>query len=294
MRCPTPSDARPTNVLSFASSSERISTQLSKALRSLMATIRGSMPRLPVLVTRAILPTSWRRWLRAHVLCMTAWPPVGVVRFGSLRRLQPISRVHGFDRGMPIDRYYIERFLSAYSTDIRGNVLEIGNDTYTRMFGGDRFTKSDVLHVVEGNPKATIVADLICADHLPSNSFDCIIFTQTLQMIYDVQAALRHLHRMLKPGGVLLATSHGISKISRRFGADPWGEYWRLTTQSAQRLFEEAFQLGNVTVGAYGNILTAISFLHGLSSEELRPHELDYRDPDYEVLVTVRAVKSGR
>ena len=38
-------------------------------------------------------------------------PPVGEVRFGSLRMVTPISTNWGLDRGLPIDRYYIERAL---------------------------------------------------------------------------------------------------------------------------------------------------------------------------------------
>ena len=149
----------------------------------------------------------------------------------------------------------------------------------------------DILHAVEGNPQATIVADLTCADHIPSNTFDCIILTQSLQMIYDLKAALRHVYRILKPGGVLLLTSHGISKIGRRLGRDDWGEYWHLTTQSAQALFRETFPGAEVRVGCYGNVLSAVGALHGLATDELTPKELDYIDPDFEVLITVRAAK---
>jgi SAM-dependent methyltransferase len=232
---------------------------------------------------KAVIPGTTRRWIRRQQRNLNRWPPVGWVRLGFLRRLQPISKVFGFDRGFCIDRYYIERFLFAHASDIRGRVLEIGDDTYTRKFGGDRVTQSDVLHAVEGNPKATIVADLTCADHIPSDTFDCIIFTQTLQFIYDVRAAIRTLYRILKPGGVLLATFPGISQISR-YDMDRWGDYWRFTTLSAKRLFEEVFPSGNVEAQAYGNVLTAIAFLHGLASEELRQKEMDYRDADYEVL----------
>ena len=231
-----------------------------------------------------------RRWLRTLQKRLMRWPPVGRVRFGSLRRLQPISRVFGFDRGLCIDRYYIENFLACHTDDVRGCVLEIGDDTYTRTFGGGRVTKSDVLHVSEGNPKATIVADLICADNVPSNTFDCAIFTQTLQFIYDVQAAVRTLYRILKPGGVLLATFPGISQISRH-DMNRWGEYWRFTTISARLLFEEVFPAENIRVQAHGNVLVAIAFLHGLAAEELTKQELNYHDPDYEVIITVRAVK---
>lgn len=237
-------------------------------------------------IVRRVIPL----WARRGIYRYTRWPPVGTVRFGSLRRLVPFSRDWGSSRGLPIDRYYIEQFLSAHAADIRGRVLEIKDDTYTRKFGGERVTRSDVLHKVEGNPMATIVADLTCADGLSSDSFDCIICTQTLQFIYDVKAAIATLHRILKPGGVLLVTVPGISHISR-YDMEHWGDYWRFTTLSACLLFEEAFPTANVTVRAYGNVLSAIAFLHGLASGELRQKELDSLDPDYEVLIAVRAVK---
>jgi SAM-dependent methyltransferase len=238
------------------------------------------------------LPLAWRRWLRARQhRYRLQWPRRGSVDFGGLRRLTPVSRLLGFDRGLPIDRYYIDRFLSAHADHIRGRVLEIGDDRYTQQFGGSRVTKSDVLHVVAGSPQATIVADLTRADDVPSGTFDCILCIQTLQMILDVEAALRHLARMLRPGGALLATSSGINRICRREGSDPWGEYWRFTTQSARRLFGRAFPPANVRAVAYGNVLAAVAFLHGLAAEELEGDELDYEDPDFEVLVAVRAVK---
>jgi SAM-dependent methyltransferase len=212
-----------------------------------------------------------------------------MVSFGCLRRLTPISREFGFDRGLPVDRYYIENFLARQADDILGRVLEIGDNSYTRKFGGDRVTKSDVLHVVEGNPKATIVADLTSADHIPSDSFDCFILTQTLQFIYDVRAALKTLYRILKPGGVVLATFGGISQIAN----DQWGDYqcWGFTTLSARRLFEEVFPTANVKVETYGNVLAAISFLQGLAVEELCQEELEHCDHNYELIITVRAMK---
>ena len=208
------------------------------------------------------------------------------------RRLHPISRISGFDRGVPIDRYYIERFLAAHAADISGRVLEFGDDRYTLQFGGGRVTQCDVLEYAEGNSKATIVADLAAADQISSDTFDCIICTQTLQMIFDVRAAVFHLHRILRPGGVLLATTHGTAKICRRLGRDDWGEYWRFTGQSAERLFGEVFQPRNVNVEAHGNVFAASAFLYGFATEELKPRDLDYRDPDYELLITIRAMKS--
>ena len=216
-------------------------------------------------------------------------PSVGEVSFGDLRRLRPISRKFGLNRGQPIDRYYIEAFLARQADEIRGHVLEIKDASYTRRYGGGRVSVSDVLDVAEDNQQATIVADLTRADHVPSDTFDCIIFTQTLHFIYDVRSAIRTLHRILKPGGTLLATFPGISqtscaKLDERY-------QWTFARLSARQLFEEAFPASNVRVEAHGNVLTAIAFLHGLAVEELRQEELDYHDPDYEVLITLKAVK---
>jgi SAM-dependent methyltransferase len=169
-------------------------------------------------------------------------------------------------------------------------VLEIKHNTYTKKYGQDRVTKSDVLHPVEGNPDATIVADLTKAEHLPSDSYDAIIFTQTLQVIYDIRTVIATLYRILKPGGVLLATGSGMAQLSL-VDFDQWGEYWRFTSLSARLLFEEAFSAGNVSVRPYGNVLAAISFLEGLACEDLKRSELDVRDRSYEVLIAVRAVK---
>ncbi len=222
---------------------------------------------------------------------LKSWFPwrSSAVRFGSLRRLSPISRTFGFDRGLPIDRYYIERFLLEHTGDIRGRTLEVADNTYTRRFGGGRVERSDVLHAAVGNPNATIIADLTGDDGLPTEAFDCIILTQTLHLIYDVRACARQLCRALKPGGVLLATVPGISQISR-YDMERWGDYWRFTSLSARRLCEEAGPM-EVSVTSYGNVFTAIAFLHGLAAEELRQKELDYSDRDYELLIGVRAVK---
>ena len=86
--------------------------------------------------------------------------------WGGLRRLEPVSREFGYDRGLPIDRYYIERFLETHRLDVTGRTLEIGDDEYTRRYGGGRATRRDVLHVHARNPAATIVGDLIHAPQI--------------------------------------------------------------------------------------------------------------------------------
>jgi len=170
-------------------------------------------------------------------------------------------------------------------------VLEIGDNTYTRRFGGENVTHSDVLHVTPENPNATIIGDLTRSD-IPAESFDCIILTQTLQFIYDFRAAIQTLYHIMKPSGKLLATFPGISQVSR-YDLENWGEFWRFTTLSASKIFKEVFPEDCISVKAYGNVLTTIAFINGMVMEELTLEELDYHDPDYEMLITLRAIKPG-
>jgi SAM-dependent methyltransferase len=237
-----------------------------------------------------LLPTSpIQRGLRAVLARIRRSPRVGHVDFGDLRRVTPISRVFGYDRGLPIDRYYIESFLARNAEAVRGRVLEVGDDEYTRRFGGGRVTTSDVLHVAEGNPRATFVGDLTKADHIPGDAFDCVILTQTLHLIYSPGAALRTLHRILRPGGVLLLTVPGISQIDRGEWGDTW--YWSFTLRSARRMFDEVFPPSATSLESHGNVLAAVGFLHGLTVNELRPEELDHNDPQYQLIIAARAVK---
>lgn len=219
-------------------------------------------------------------------------PRVGDFDFGDFRRTEPVSRVFGLDRGSPIDRHYIEAFLAEHASAVRGRVLEIGDATYTKRFGSDRVTASDVLHATDGGEGATIVADLTHAPEIASNTFDCIIITQTLQFTFRMTEMVAELHRILAPGGVVLCTVPGISQISR-YDMDRWGDYWRLTTRSARELFETVFPGDDLEVRAYGNVLSATALLQGLAVHELTTAELDVADDDYQVIVAVVARKKA-
>jgi SAM-dependent methyltransferase len=190
---------------------------------------------------------------------------------------------------MPIDRYYIERFLAEHRGDIRGAVLEVGSRRYTEQFGSG-VTMSDVLDSDPTNPVATVVADLSDAQGVSAGRFDCFVLTQTLQFVFALDAAIREAHRMLRPGGVLLATMPSVSRIDRRGGGD--GDCWRFTTASAQRLFGAVFGEDRIDVRAYGNVLAAIGFLTGLAREELTDHELDVEDELFPVLIGIRATRA--
>lgn len=235
---------------------------------------------------------AWRRRL-------VGIPQPGSVDFGELRRVAPIGREFGIDRplpgedrGLPVDRYYIECFLATQAADIRGRVLEIGDDAYTRRYGGDRVTRCDILNISADNPRATIVADLADAPQIGDAIFDCVILTQTLHLIYDAPSAVRTLQRILKPGGVLLMTVPGISLVP---SGSVWGHtwYWAFTELAVRRMLAEAFGGQRMDVQSYGNVLSVVAFLHGLAVRELATHELDALDTDYPLIIAARARKAG-
>ena len=206
-----------------------------------------------------------------------------------LDALGPVSRYFGEDRGTPIDRYYINGFLTAQRHLINGAVLEIADDKYSRMYGAN-VSKYEVLHINGDNPKATIIGDLTKQETLPEGTIDCFICTQTFNFIYDFSGAIQGAYKLLKPGGYLLATIAGPCQISR-YDMDRWGDYWRFTTLSAQRKFEAVFGPENVEIDYHGNCLAAISLVRGIAAEEISPEQLDEKDPDYQVIITIVARK---
>jgi SAM-dependent methyltransferase len=222
--------------------------------------------------------TSWKQFFQR--LTHPAW-------LGSLRRTTPISDRWGYDRGTPIDRYYIGRFLETHRQDIHGHVLEVKDCNYTDRYGIN-VTRSDILDIDPANPHATVVADLAAADPIPANSFDCFILTQTLQFVTDLRAAIAHIHRILRPGGVLLCTVPGLSRVERAYATT---DYWRFTPAACSLLFNSEFGAEQVSVCGYGNVLTAIAFLTGMASEELSKRELTMQAEHFPVMIAIRAVK---
>ena len=131
--------------------------------------------------------------------------------------LEPVSREFGFDRGGPVDRWYIERFLDAHRADVRGRVLEVAESSYTDRYGDGQVTQSDVLYAKPGLPEATIVGDLTTGKGIPRDAYDCLIVTQTLPFIYDVAGAVRGIRDALVEGGVALVTVPGmLAGLTRR------------------------------------------------------------------------------
>jgi GT2 family glycosyltransferase/SAM-dependent methyltransferase len=211
------------------------------------------------------------------------------IDWGDLDRAAPISADFGFDRGTPIDRYYIERFLDRHAADIAGRVLELQDDSYSRRFGGSRVTHQDVLNLSD-KPGVTIVGDLCDPQTLGAGAYDCLVLTQMLQYVLDVPAAILQMHRALAPGGVALVTVPGIS-ANDRGATGAW--CWSFTAHSASCLFSQIFGGENVHVQSHGNVYAAAAFLYGLAVEDVDAARLYGCDPSYPVTVTVRARKAA-
>jgi len=212
------------------------------------------------------------------------------IDWGDLRRADPVSREWGYDRGIPVDRRYIEDFLASRSSDIGGAVLEVQEDDFTRRFGGERVRHSDVVDLDDSNPRATIVADLRAAVGLPDGKFDCIILTQTLHVIDAAMAVVQECFRLLKPAGVLLVTLPSASRVCLEYGDS--GDLWRVTPAGAKALFDPVFGAENVDVSTYGSVLTNVAFLHGLACSEVTNEEFEANDPYHPLVVGVRAQKA--
>ncbi|MES2447351.1 MAG: methyltransferase domain-containing protein [Bacteroidota bacterium] len=240
-------------------------------------------------ILKNYLPSFLKRILHRLNYYPSYAPSQGKILWGDFGRTKPLSNNYGFDRGGAIDRYYIEKFLASESSHIKGNVLEIADNNYTLKFGKKLVTKSDVLHINKDAPGATYIADLGQENDMPSDKFDCIILTQTLQFIYDYRLALKNCYRMLKKGGTLLLTVPGISAIELGEWHKSW--LWSFNEASIEKICEEIFPNQNLAINSYGNVFAAITFLHGVGISEIDTQKLDIRDNAYDVIITLRLIK---
>lgn len=201
----------------------------------------------------------------------------------------PICRNFGITRGTPVDRIYIEKFLDKYKLDVRGDVLEIAENTYTLKYGEDRLEHSYMLHV-KGWGKNVICGNLETGEGIKENQFDSAILTQTMMFIFNLDAVAKNIYKMLKPGGTALITVSGISQISR-YDAENWGCYWGFYKDSLMRLFQKYFEEKNIVIETYGNVKTATALLYGLCAEELSKEAFDKDDEQYPVVYGIRVNK---
>ncbi len=211
-----------------------------------------------------------------------------------LEETEPVSRVFGFDRGTPIDRYYIDRFIERNESDINDRngifrILEIGEDIYSRKMMADLSYKDvryDILNYQKGE-------DLTDINTLRENYYDLFICTQTFNFIYDVKKAIEGAYYTIKPKGILLATVAGVITPVSRYDMDRWGHYWGFTDLSIRKMMADVFGEENVKVITYGNALASTAFVQGIALEDIDdPALLDNTDRDYQILIGISAKKN--
>ena len=222
------------------------------------------------------------RWT-ARARCLLRGYPLP--RWGNLRRPRPFSERFGFERGTPIDRHYLNAFLDRHRGDITGDVLEIQLPSYARRFGA----ALGAVHTIDVNAafEPTYCCDLALAQSVvPPDRYDCFLLPQTLSFLRDLEPALAQALRIVRPGGVILATTASLGPLIAD-GPD----YWRMGADGWRLIADRVWSGCEIDVDAYGNCLAAVAAMLGLASEELSPRELAFHDPRYPVLVTLRCRK---
>jgi SAM-dependent methyltransferase len=209
-----------------------------------------------------------------------------IPRWGNLRRVSPLSPNFGFERGTPVDRFYLHRFLEANRAGITGRVLEVQVPSYTRVYGHD----VEISHTVDINPRfaTTYICDLAEAPQIPDDYYDCSLLPNTLQHVQDPAAVLRTVRRVVKPGGILLASAPVLLPLI------PDGDdYWRFSPAGLRRLLAREWAGCDVAIEGHGNCLSASAAMYGIALEELADDELSVHDPRYPVLVTMACRKTS-
>lgn len=210
----------------------------------------------------------------------------GLPWWGNLRRVRPFSNTYGWDRGTPVDRYYVDRFFERHSADITGDVLEIDRNDYTYRFGHDL----RAVHSFDINPESnpTFLCDIAhCEDILPSEAYDCVLLPCTLQHFRELELSLRNALRLVKPGGVILASAAALSRLDEVFL-----DYWRFSPEGWRSFLPQVWPDCTIAVEGEGNCLPVIAMNLGLSLEELKPQELNYYDARFPLVTTVYCRKS--
>jgi SAM-dependent methyltransferase len=209
------------------------------------------------------------------------------VHWGNLRRRRPFSAYYGWDRGQPVDRLYIERFLDRMRDRIAGDVLEVRSRDYTDRFGSAGL-RSHVVDIDPSNQAATVVGDLCQSATLPPDAYDCVILTQTLQFLQTPDAAIGNLWRSLRAGGTLLITVPCAARVDHEL-AD--SDLWRWTPVGLRRFVERYCDGPVVHVEAGGNLVATLASTLGLAVEDLRDEDLAEDDPVFPIVACVALTK---
>ena len=156
---------------------------------------------------------------------------------------------------------YINNFLLSHKDIVNGRCLEIGAAEYCEMLGVPE-THTYVLgaNVCEGG--RNIPGDLSDMSTLPDIRFDTFICTQTLNFIFDFEAAIGNAFKLINPGGHFIGTVSGVSQVSL-YDAARWGDFYRFSPDAISRHLRKHFSV--VEVVTYGNHYALMNYLTGHS-----------------------------
>ena len=129
-----------------------------------------------------------------------------------------------------ITRTRLRAFLERYKTDKK--TLDIGCGT---ALYGALFPNRTTLDIA---PRKDIPVDIIADAHdlsvIPDGSFDCVLCTEVLEHLHTPHKAIAELHRVLKPGGMLLLSTRFIFPLH-----DVPGDYYRYTKFGLRHLLKD-------------------------------------------------------
>jgi SAM-dependent methyltransferase len=179
---------------------------------------------------------------------------------------------------------------------VRGRALEIGTTATLHQYGGPNLWCAEALDLTAHEQDITVVADLSRADGIPSDTYDCFVNQFTMHVIYDVEAALYHSIRILKPGGVLLVNFPCVdyyfpSGLDMQTGVPLFLFWWFTPIQVENLLRRIGLNAADYQLTIYGNLFTRVAYQMNMPAEELTAHELEFRDPGHPLLICARVVK---
>jgi glycosyltransferase involved in cell wall biosynthesis len=205
----------------------------------------------------------------------------GLIRWGDFNSLQPISGKIGFERrSSSILARITKSFLNQHRSVIQGRVIELGDDSLTREYGGERVRSVTILRPSElFSDDGTNVG--------PEDTCDCLIAMDAVQYADDPSLVVGNIERRLSPGGTALVILPGLVPMT----AIP-SDRWRFTPFAVRKLFETAFRPETIEVQLYGNVRLAMATFHGLGEADLDEAAFKHHDDAFPLFVAVVATKS--